>query len=60
MQLRLRFLTNDDELVQSAHVAVERATEIKDADTEAERTKRGEAAKRALDAFVSTASTRLG
>src|SRR5947207_9075780 len=59
MQLRLRFLTNDDELVHLAHVAVERATEIKDADTEAERGKRGEAAKRAVDAFVSTASSRL-
>jgi hypothetical protein len=45
VQLKLRLLTGDQELVQLAHQAVERATEIKDADTEPERAKRGESAK---------------
>jgi hypothetical protein len=58
-QLKLRLLTGDRSLVQLAHDAVERATEIKDADTEPERAKRGERAKDALDAFVTAAAAQL-
>jgi len=58
-QLKLRLLTGDQELVQLAHDAVERATEIKDAGTEPERAERGVRAKDALDAFVATASAQL-
>lgn len=58
-QIKLELLTSDQELVQLAHQAVERATEIKDADVEAERARRGESAKETLHAFVTTASARL-
>jgi hypothetical protein len=59
VQIKLELLTSDNELVELAHQAVERATEIKDADIEAERVKRGESAKETLNAFVTTASARL-
>ena len=59
VQLKLRLLTDDTDLVRVAHEAVERATEIKDADTEPERQHRGEQAKQALDDFISAASGRL-
>lgn len=55
-QLKLRLLTGDRDLTELAHQAVERATEIKDADSEPERAKRGEYAKAALDDFVEAAS----
>ncbi|MEW9530400.1 hypothetical protein [Microbispora sp. NPDC049125] len=58
-QLRLRLLTGDRDLVESAHMAVERATEIVKADTEEDRASRGEIARHALDAFVSAAARRL-
>ena len=58
-QIKLNLLTDDQKLVQLAQQAVERATEIKDANAEPERAERGDIAKQALDAFVTTASTRL-
>jgi hypothetical protein len=59
IQIKLRLLTDDVELAELAHHAVERATEIKDADAEQDRAVRGERAKLALDAFVTRASARL-
>jgi hypothetical protein len=59
VQLKLRLLTDDADLVRLVHEAVERASEIKDADTEPERQHRGEQAKQALDDFLSAASSRL-
>jgi hypothetical protein len=58
-QLKLRLLTGDQELTELAHQAVERATEIKDAESEPERAKRGDYAKVALDNFVKAASADL-
>jgi hypothetical protein len=59
VQLKLRLLTEGADLVGLAHETVERATEIKDADTDHERGRRGERAKLALDEFISAASGRL-
>jgi hypothetical protein len=59
VQLKLRLLTDDTNLVRLVHEAVERASEIKDADAEPERQHRGEQAKRALDDFIWAASCRL-
>ncbi|MFF5294396.1 hypothetical protein [Paractinoplanes globisporus] len=44
-QLKLRLLTGDQNLTELAHQAVEQATEIKDAESEPERAKRGDHAK---------------
>jgi hypothetical protein len=59
VQLKLRLLTDDTDLVEVAHQAFERATEIKDTDREQERKGKGEQAKHALDEFISAASRRL-
>jgi hypothetical protein len=59
VQLKLRMLTDDTDLVDVAHQAWERAADIKDADEEDERRRKGEQAKQALDAFILAASKRL-
>jgi hypothetical protein len=59
VQLKLRLLTDDTDLVDAARQAWESATEIKDTDTEHERRRKGEQAKQALDAFIVAASGRL-
>ena len=59
VQLKLRLLTDDTDLVAVARTAWERAVEIKDADEEEERRRKGEQAKQALDAFILAASERL-
>jgi hypothetical protein len=59
VQLKLRLLTDDTDLVEVAQQAWERATEIRDTDKEQERRWKGERAKQALDAFILAASKRL-
>jgi hypothetical protein len=59
VQLKLRLLADDTDLVEVAQQAWERAAEIKDADEEQERRWKGEQAKQALDAFILAASRRL-
>jgi hypothetical protein len=59
VQLKLRLLTDDTDVVEVAHQAWERATEIIDTDKEQERKWKGEQAKQALDKFILVASERL-
>jgi hypothetical protein len=56
---KLRLLTSSQQLVERADATIEQATQIKDADTEADRAARGGEAKRALDAFLNAASADL-
>jgi hypothetical protein len=58
-QLKLRLLTDHRDLAELGYQAVELATDIKDADSEPERARRGENAKVALDNFVEAASADL-
>jgi hypothetical protein len=59
VQLKLRLLTDDTDLLDVAQQAWERVAEIKDRDTEQERKVKGEQAKQALDAFIVAAAGRL-
>jgi hypothetical protein len=59
VQLKLRLLTDDADLVEVAQQAWVWATEIKDTDKEQERRRKGDQAKEALDAFILAASGRL-
>ena len=59
LELRLRLVTDDDELAGMAHEAVERATKIKDAGSEDDRAAAGNLAKDALDEYMRAASARL-
>lgn len=56
---KLRLLTYGGQVVELADVAIEQATQIKDAGTEEDRAARGERAKAALDAFLNAASDDL-
>jgi hypothetical protein len=59
VQLRLRLLDDDADFVEAAKQAWERAAEIRDADEDQERKRKGEQAKHALNTFILTASRRL-
>ncbi|MEU7903636.1 hypothetical protein [Actinoplanes sp. NPDC049118] len=59
VQLKLRLLDDDADLVEAAQQAWERAAGIRDPDEDQERKQKGERAKDALDAFIGTASRRL-
>jgi hypothetical protein len=59
VQLKLRLLDDDMDLIEAAQQAWERAAEIRDTDKDQERKRKGEQAKQALDAFILVAFRRL-